>query len=167
MGGDLDAQSWRDVERPLVAAWTEVMENAADDGRWPSVEPGVEGKSVSLSARRTYAAAPADVWSAITEADRLSAWMAPATGDLRAGGTWTIAYDNGAASGTITECAPARRLVTTWRWAHEPDHPESTLTVELSDGPDGGTVVSLRHERTSVPGEGYAAGWYAFLLSLT
>ncbi len=40
------------------------------------------------------------------------------------------------------------------------------MTVELHDGPDGGTVVSLRQERSSAPGEGYSAGWYSYLRSL-
>ena len=166
LGGGHGSHEWRDVEQPLTAAWTDVMATATDEGRWPTVEPGADDDAVALAARHAFAASPADVWAAITDADRMSAWMAPVTGDLRVGGEWTISYDNGAASGTICECDPSRRFVTTWAWAHEPERPPSTVTVELHDGPDGGTVVSLRQERSSAPGEGYAAGWYSYLRSL-
>jgi len=92
--------------------------------------------------------------------------MAPITGDLRIGGEWTMAFDNGSASGTITACESGERLVTTWGWAHESDRPAGTVTVELADAVGGGTAVSLRHDGAVTPGEGYAAGWYGFLRNI-
>jgi len=163
-GGDPNAHSWGDVEQQLFATWNEAMVNAPDDGRWPSVVGTDDGST--LTACHSYPASRADVWAALTNADRLSVWMAPTSGDLRVGGEWTMTFDNGSASGTVAECEPDERLVTTWAWAHEPDRAPSTVTVELSDAPGGGTVVELRQDAASTPGEGYAAGWYAYLRNL-
>ena len=163
LDGDHDSHEWTDVEQPLTAAWNDVMTNASDDGRWPTVEPGADDDSVALAANHRYAVGRAEVWAAITDRVLLSAWMAPITGDLRIGGDWTMAFDNGSASGTITACEPGERLVTTWGWAHESDRPAGTVTVELADAVGGGTAVSIRHDGAATPGEGYAAGWYGFL----
>ena len=87
--------------------------------------------------------------------------MAPVSGDLAVGGSWKLAYDNGSALGTVRECEPPHRFVTTWGWDFQPDAPESTLTVALTPTASGGTLLELVHERMAAPAEGYAAGWYA------
>jgi uncharacterized protein YndB with AHSA1/START domain len=155
----VDTSSFIEQVTPL---WTGLDGDAHDDGRWPSVEPDGAG-TVTARTRYEYAAPPDTVWGAITDAARLTAWMAPISGDLHVGGTWKLAYDNGSALGTVRECDPPHRFVTTWGWDFQPDAAESTLAVGLTPTVSGGTVVELVHERMQTPAEGYAAGWYAGL----
>ena len=150
----------------VTPIWTTLDGNAHDDGRWPLVESDATG-TVTARVRHEYAAPPDTVWGAITDASRLTAWMAPVSGDLATGGTWKLAYENGAALGTVRECDPPHRFVTSWGWDFQPDAPESTLTVELTPTATGGTVLDLVHERMQAPAEGYAAGWFAGARVLT
>jgi uncharacterized protein YndB with AHSA1/START domain len=144
----------------VTPIWTGLDGDAQDDPRWPIVEPDGTG-TVTARTRHEYGAPPATVWASITDATRLTAWMAPVSGDLAVGGSWKLAYDNGSALGTVRECEPPHRFVTTWRWDFQPDAPESTLTVALTPTSSGGTLLELVHERMQTPAEGYAAGWYA------
>lgn len=166
LGGMLDGATDQSVvdTAPFVEAatpiWRGLVEGAVDDLHWPRVTPDGDA-TITARVRHEFAAAPETVWSAITSAEHLSAWMAPVSGDLAVGGSWTLAYENGAALGTVRECEPARRFVTSWGWSFVADAPESTLTVELTATASGGTVLELVHERMPAPGTGYAAGWYA------
>jgi uncharacterized protein YndB with AHSA1/START domain len=155
----VDTSSFVEQVTPL---WTGLDRDARDDGGWPSVEPDGAG-TVTARSRHSYAAPPDTVWAAITDASRLTAWMAPLSGDLQVGGTWKLAYENGSALGTVRECDPPHRFVTTWGWDFQPDAAESILTVELTPNETGGTVLELVHERMQAPAEGYASGWYAGL----
>jgi uncharacterized protein YndB with AHSA1/START domain len=48
--------------------------------------------------------------------------------------------------GRVLAWEPSRRLVFTWRWDHEPELPERTVTVELMALAGGdGTVLTLEH----------------------
>ena len=94
------------------------------------------------------------MWAAITDTAALSRWFGATTGDLRVGGSWTVVWEQGSASGTISDCAPGRRVVTTWQWAHEPQRPPSTVTVTLVERGAGPAA------------KGYAAGWFAHLRAL-
>jgi len=144
--GQLDA-----LTLPL---WPAAVDDRAD--RWPRIDRD----AALIEAERTVGADPASVWAALTEPDRLGAWFGVVGGDRSA---WTIAYDNGTASGTVRECVPGRRLVTSWRWDFEAsDVPDSTLTVELIAAAEG-TTVRLRHEGVTGPIVGYGAGWFAHL----
>ena len=46
----------------------------------------------TLLIRRTYDAAPEDVWDALTDPDRIVRWFLPVTGDLRPGGRFCRFY---------------------------------------------------------------------------
>lgn len=120
------------------------------------------GDVFDLSFRRIYATSPEDVWSAVTERDRLARWMARYEGDLRLGGRWDALEDDGSVfcSGTVTECEPPRRYVTTWEYEGEP---ASTVTVEILEHPEGAELV-LRHD--GIAAIGYAAGWQTYLEQL-
>ncbi len=90
--------------------------------------------------RRHYAAPIQDVWEACTVPDRLNRWFLQVSGDLRAGGTFSL---DGNASGRILRCEPPRLLQLTWSYA---DHPVSQVELRLTLGrSDEDTVLELEH----------------------
>ncbi|GAA3065038.1 SRPBCC family protein [Actinokineospora globicatena] len=60
---------------------------------------------------RDYDAAPADVWDALTDPERLLRWFLPITGDLGVGGRFQL---EGNAGGEILHCEPPTRLKVTF-----------------------------------------------------
>ena len=94
-----------------------------------------------VTASRTYAAEPADIWDALTSAERLPRWFAPVTGDLELGGRYQV---EGNAGGEIRTCDPPRLFEVTWEFMGA----TSWLTVELTDV-DAGTRLELRHTQHS------------------
>ncbi|MQY28353.1 SRPBCC family protein [Nocardia aurantia] len=89
-------------------------------------------------ARRQYPTGRADLWDALTSADRLPRWFLPVEGELKVGGRYQLI---GNAGGVIEECDEPRRLAVTW----EMGPMVSWLTVALSEAGDG-TVLELVHE---------------------
>jgi uncharacterized protein YndB with AHSA1/START domain len=72
-----------------------------------------------LEFRRSWPDPIEDVWSALTEPDRLARWIGVYEGERRVGGTGTFAmtHEEGESAGeptTILECDPPRRLVIEW-----------------------------------------------------
>ena len=47
----------------------------------------------TVELRRILPVAPADLWPELTDPERLAAWFAPVTGDLREGGDYRIAFE--------------------------------------------------------------------------
>lgn len=86
-----------------VRAITRVVKDVEVNG-----EPGK-----ALIASRTYDTDPADLWDALTKADRIRRWFLPISGDLKLGGRYQF---EGNAGGTITECTPPRQLAATWEF---------------------------------------------------
>ena len=89
-------------------------------------------------ARRTYATDPADLWNALTSAERLPRWFLPVSGDLRVGGRYQL---EGNAGGVVERCDPPGAFAVTW----EMGPMTSWLEVDLSPA-DSGTRLELRHE---------------------
>ena len=127
----------------------------------PSESTRAEREGRLLVLRRSYPEPVVEVWSALTESDRLSRWAGSYTGTGRAGGTvevtWTGEVDAGgevAAPVTVTihECEPPTRLVvelpqgdSSWvvavPLAPDPERPTSTLlTFEQQVPPDVSTA---------------------------
>ncbi|MFD2078079.1 Uncharacterized conserved protein YndB, AHSA1/START domain [Actinopolymorpha cephalotaxi] len=159
-GSDVGGDAGRSAERmaapwPIVHAGATTTATATDGAR--------------LEVVRTFPLPSGEVWSAVTEPERLGRWFAEVTGDLRVGGTWTATFDQGAASGVVAECRPESRIVTSWRWHHDPDDNggagPSRLTVSLEPVADG-TRLALTHEGVTGNTTGQAAGWYAHLAGL-
>jgi uncharacterized protein YndB with AHSA1/START domain len=131
--------------------------------------PAGDARVVTLS--RAYPAPIDDVWSALTEPERIARWFLPVTGDLRPGGTYQL---EGNAGGEIRVCDPPRRLQLTWIFG-EPPGPEDSSIVEVGLAPseDGGTTLTLEHTAV-VPPEmwdeygpgGVGVGWDLALLGL-
>ena len=61
----------------------------------------VDGDTVRVLLRRRYPTEPADLWSALTEPDRIVRWFLPLHGDLREGGSFQL---EGNAGGDILTC---------------------------------------------------------------
>ncbi|MGP3915025.1 SRPBCC domain-containing protein [Nonomuraea sp. 10N515B] len=134
--------------------------------------PVAAGEGRSLLLRRAYDAVIEDVWSACTDPDRISRWLAPIEGDLRLGGTFQL-KDN--AGGEILRCEEPHLIKVTWALG---EGMGTELEVRLARGDDGGTVLELEHAapaeivdemaRTYGPGAtiGIGCGWDLALLGL-
>lgn len=116
-------------------------------------------------ARRTYPTDQADLWDAVTDAERIPRWFLPVSGDLRVGGRYQL---EGNAGGVIERCDPPARFAVTWEYGEQ----ASWVEVGLSPAADG-TVLELVHEAPVDPefwsqfGPGAVGiGWDLGLMSL-
>jgi uncharacterized protein YndB with AHSA1/START domain len=91
-----------------------------------------------LVATRTYDTSMEDLWDALTNPERIPRWFLPISGDLRLGGRYQL---QGNASGEVVQCDPPRRLGLTWGMHGQ----VSWVTLDLSEAPDGGTLLRLEH----------------------
>ncbi len=110
----------------------------------------------SLTIKRRFNAAPAKVFAAWTDPEKMSRWLGPinvirveAGTDLRVGGRYHIrmvlANDEHNVAGVYREIVPNEKLVFTWGWKSTPER-ESLVTVTIK--PDGdGCIMTLHHER--------------------
>ena len=89
-------------------------------------------------ARRTYRADRADVWGALTDAQRLPRWFLPVSGQLRPGGRYQL---EGNAGGVVESCREPESFAVTWEFGGM----VSWLQVHLAPS-DGGTTLELVHE---------------------
>ena len=115
-----------------------------------------------LEFRRSWPDPIEDVWSALTENDRLARWIGTYDGPRRVGasGTFTMTHEAEPASEavTIVECDPPRRLVLEWtaevQWRVGLD-----LSVE-----DGRTVLVFTQVFTTPDAVAdVATGWHWYL----
>ena len=125
-----------------------------------------EGERTRIAvARREYSTDPADLWNALTDADRIPRWFLPISGELTVGGRYSL---EGNASGVVQSCDAPRRFAVTWEMMGAPSWLEITLT------PTGvGTELELVHE-AHVPEEFWGVygpgavgiGWDGALMGL-
>lgn len=120
-------------------------------------------ETIGVLLRRTYDAAAADVWDAVTDPERLKRWFLPVGGDLREGGTFQV---EGNASGDVLTCAPPKLLRVTWGAA------TSIVELRLTEDEDERTTVELEHTvPKAMAGSGAGAlyvgpGWDGAFLGL-
>ncbi len=89
-------------------------------------------------ARRTYPTGQADLWDALTDAERIPRWFLPVSGDLRVGGRYQF---DGNAGGIVERCAQPESFAVTWEFG------ETVSWLEITLIPDGGrTTLELVHE---------------------
>lgn len=111
-----------------------------------------------------YDAGVDDLWSALTDPDRLARWVAELKGDLRPGGTFYARFTSGWESpGRIDVCDRPRRLLLTMR----PGEPDQRV-IEARLTPEGGQTLLVIEDRGLPPDElaTHGAGWQAHLEDL-
>ena len=89
-------------------------------------------------ASRAYSTTAADLWDALTNAERIPRWFLPISGDLQLGGHYQL---EGNAGGAITRCEPPSTLAVTWEYGGS----VSWVTVRLREQEAGGTRLELEH----------------------
>jgi uncharacterized protein YndB with AHSA1/START domain len=114
----------------------------------------------SLALKRRFKAPPAKVFAAWTDAEKIKRWMGPAgftvpraESDARVGGRYRFVMlspqgETRVVGGIYREVVVNEKLVFTWAWDAAPgDEPyESLVTVRFKPD-DGGTLLTLTHER--------------------
>lgn len=125
---------------------------------------GRETRSVVLT--QTYAVPLADLWQACTEADRISRWLMPITGELHVGGRYQL---QGNAGGLIEDCVPQERIAVTWEFG---GLGVSWVVATFTESPEGATVrvehTAQVDERWGDFGPGAVGiGWDMMLLGLS
>lgn len=131
----------------------------------------------SLTIKRRINAAPAKVYAAWTDPEKIVGWFGPsnvkqgsmrAATDLRVGGRYQISFTGGdgeyfQVGGVYREIVPNELLVFSWAWHSTPER-ESQLTISLK--PDGeGTLLTLHHEQffDQAARDGHEKGWIELL----
>jgi uncharacterized protein YndB with AHSA1/START domain len=98
----------------------------------------------------------AEVWSALTDPERVARWLAPIGGVFAVGGEVRVDFGGGAAASVlIRACRPGRGLVLEWVF---PDGLSTPLRVELRRDGDT-TVLALDHSEFPASPAEYAAAW--------
>ncbi|MFT7835684.1 SRPBCC family protein [Saccharothrix sp. BKS2] len=96
------------------------------------------GEAHSAIMRRVYSAPIDEVWSAITDPDRITRYFLPVSGDLREGGSFSIEMN---ADGEILKCDAPNLLRVTW--SYEGSIPDE-VEIRLKEV-EGGTQLELEH----------------------
>jgi len=91
-----------------------------------------------VRAQRTYPTSQADLWSAITEKQRIERWFGEVSGDFKRGGRFSI---EGNADGDIISCDPPHTLALTWEFGGN----KSWVTAKIQEAKDG-ALLTLEHE---------------------
>lgn len=92
------------------------------------------------------AAAPDEVWAALTEPDRIAEWFTEASplGDV--GDVYRLDFGDGSVvEGVVTHVEPGRLFAHTWAWIDVEPSPETTVTWSIAPIAGGGTRITLTH----------------------
>lgn len=134
----------------------------------------IDGEASTVQTlEQVYPSPVADVWDAVTSAERIARWFMPVTGDLRLGGSYQL---EGNAGGTVLECTPPTGDSASYRVTWEFGGGVTWLTIRLT-AEGQGTRLELEHvARTAdVPAEmadtfgpgATGVGWDGGLLGLS
>lgn len=123
--------------------------------------------AVTLEISQLYPTDAADLWDAVTSAERLERWFAPVRGDLRLGGSYQV---EGNAGGVVQACEPPHRFTATWVMGE----PASLIDVRVEPVDAGHARLRLIHSgqldsgfwQTYGPGA-LGVGWDLGLLGLS
>ena len=124
---------------------------------------GQSASAVTLS--RSYATTVADLWDAVTNAERIPRWFLPVSGNLELYGRYQL---EGNAGGTITACEPLSHFALTWEFGGD----VSWVEIRLSEDGTGEERLTLTHtallsEHWDQYGPGaVGVGWEMGLLGL-
>ena len=119
--------------------------------------PTAAATKPSLTLKRRFNAAPAKVYAAWTDPEKVKRWMGPgeiktlrAENDVRVGGRYRIVMltpsgEEHDVGGVYREVIANEKLVYTWAWKSTPER-ESLVTVTFK-ADNGGTIFTLTHEQ--------------------
>ena len=99
---------------------------------------GKQARAVIVT--RTYPTDRADLWDALTNAERLPRWFLPISGDLVPGGRYQL---RGNAGGSIEACEAPERFAVTWEFGAGVSWVEVRLVAEPGEAPR--TTLILEH----------------------
>jgi uncharacterized protein YndB with AHSA1/START domain len=140
-----------------------MTEKTRADTRVTGALQSVDGRGV-VRMEGIYETDIDDLWSALTDAQRLARWIAEVEGDLRLGGAFRATFTSGwEGPGRVDACDPPRHLLVTMT----PGGEEETVieAVLVADGDQTRLVV----EERGLPLEelaAHGAGWQAHLEDL-
>lgn len=123
----------------------------------------VDGKAVVRMEDR-FSTDIDDLWSAVTDPERLARWIAAVDGDLRLGGEFRARFTSGwEGPGRVDVCEPPRRLLVTL----SPGQDDQTV-IEVEIVPDDDQTRLVLEERGLPLDEvaGHGAGWQAHVEDL-
>ncbi len=103
----------------------------------------------SVRMENRFGASVDDVWSALTDPDRLATWLGEVEGDLRLGGTFRARFFASGWEGTgrVAVCEPPHRLLALTKDADDPDAPDDHV-IEVTLTADGTETILVWEERT-------------------
>lgn len=94
-------------------------------------------RAVDVVGSRVYDTDAADLWNAVTTAERIQRWFLPVEGELKLGGRYQT---KGNAGGTITACEPPKSFAATWEFGGH------TSWIAVSVQPEGDRArLTLTH----------------------
>jgi uncharacterized protein YndB with AHSA1/START domain len=109
------------------------------------------------------------LWTALTTASGLAGWFGTLGDELIVGRDWTVAFDDGTASGTVEQCVPGWSFRTTYRQGIDGPDQVHRVSVTLSEA-GAASRLTLVH---TFPADasprlrtGMTAGWNAYLGAL-
>ena len=105
----------------------------------------IEGRrAFDVRLSRSIGASQADLWDAVTSAERIPRWFLPVTGELVLGGRFQL---EGNAGGEVTACEPGSRLAVTWEFAGD----VSWVEARVADAGGGRARLTLSHRQLHSP----------------
>ena len=134
----------------------------------------MHGTKPSLILQRRIKAAPAKVYAAWTDPEKIMRWFGSDQGPtlsaetvVRVGGRFRVIFrtmdgEEHDVSGVYREVVPDQKLAFSWNWA-SPREPESLVTIDLKPAGDG-TLLTLTHEQiVDDTAHDYHRGWIGAL----
>jgi len=105
-----------------------------------------------------------DLWSALTEPERLARWIADVEGDLSVGGEFNARFTSSwEGPGRVDECEPPHRLLLTMN----PGQEDETVIEALLNAEVGGTRLVIEERGLPIDGlASHGAGWQAHIEDL-
>ncbi|WP_347754680.1 SRPBCC family protein [Agrococcus sp. ProA11] len=102
----------------------------------------IDGQASTVQTlEQVYPSSLADVWDAVTRAERIARWFMPVSGDLRLGGSYQL---EGNAGGRVLECTPPADDAASYRVTWEFGGGVTWLTIRLA-AEGQGTRLELEH----------------------
>src|SRR5260370_32642816 len=119
---------------------------------------------------KTFESTPGAVFDALTSADAIASWWAPATGSGAGGGEITVMFGGQEVRIRVDDAEhPVRVCWTVLISEPLPDWAGTTITFGIAPAGDGGAVLHFTHHGLTPQLECYSmcrAGWTQYLASL-